>query len=129
MFSTHVERALPRYCDDELSPSERERVDAHLATCARCRTVLAEIQASARLVRRLRVVSAPPSVWNGIEAALSEPQSRPRASVLRWALASAAVLALAASVYVYWSTRAASQTWEVAHATDGRPRRMSAGEW
>jgi len=81
VFTRHVENSLPRYCDGELSQADRRSVDAHLATCARCRTALDEIQFSARLVRQLSVVSAPPSVWNGIESALSAPDRRRRTAL------------------------------------------------
>src|SRR5262245_10613277 len=128
MFSRHVERSLPRYCDGDLSPAEQQRVDAHLATCARCRSVLEEVQFSARLLEHLSTVSAPPSVWNGIESALSAPSARRSvAHRLRWALAGVVALALVGSVY--WFTRGTSKPWEVAHARDASTRRMAAGEW
>ena len=86
MFPRHVDDSLPRYCDGDLSAADRQRVDAHLATCARCRTALEEIRFSANVVRQLKVISAPQSVWNGIVAA--GPQTRrPRAGAYRWAFA------------------------------------------
>jgi anti-sigma factor RsiW len=76
MLTRHVEDLLARYCDGDLPDADRRRVDAHLSTCARCRTALEEIQFSAKLVRQLRIVSAPPSVWEGIErASASKPPS------------------------------------------------------
>jgi predicted anti-sigma-YlaC factor YlaD len=130
MFTRHVENSLPRYCDGELSAADRSRVDAHLATCARCRTALEDIQFSARLVRQLGVVSAPQSVWHGIEAALSTPDRRhPAAYGIRWAAACVAMLALAGTAY-YWSTAVkAPQPWEVTRSSDGGTRRMAVGEW
>jgi len=128
MFTRHVDKSLSRYCDGELTGAERQRVEAHLASCSKCRTALDEIQFSARLVRQLSTVSAPPSVWNGIEAAL--PESRPRFAAtfaVRWALA--CLLALTVGVSAYWWTReTAPRPWEVAHAMGGA-RRMAAGEW
>jgi Putative zinc-finger/FecR protein len=135
MFTRHVASSLTRYCDGELSPNERQRVDAHLATCARCRTALDEIQFSASLLRQLGVVSAPPSVWNGIEDALSASNSRSQSASgwglgghgLRWAVAGALLVAAASA---YWLTRETVQRpWEVTSATDGGTRRMAAGEW
>ena len=129
MFTRHVERSLPRYCDGDLSAAERQRVDAHLATCARCRSALEEVQFSAKLLEQLSTVSAPPSVWNGIESALSAPGARPSVAYgRRWAFAGVVALALIGGVY--WLTRGTSSTpWEVAHAREASTRRMAAGEW
>jgi Putative zinc-finger len=129
MFTRHLTNSLARYCDGELSLAERTRVDAHLATCARCRTAVEEIQFSARLVRQLGVVSAPPSVWIGIDAALSASSpGRPTASGLRWAFACVVLLALAGGSYRL-IREATPRPWEVAQAIDGGTRRMAAGEW
>ena len=128
MFTWHVDKSLTRYHDGELTDAERRRVDAHLASCSRCRTALDEIQFSARVVRELSVVNTPPSVWNGIDAALSE--SRPRVAAtfaVRWALACVLILATGVSAY-WWTRETAPRPWEVAHAMGGA-RRMAAGEW
>ena len=131
MLNRHVERLLTRYVDGELPARESRRVDGHLAACARCRSALGEIRFSASLVRQLSAVTAPPGVWKGIEAGLTEP---PREGwlfptvMLRWAAACAVVLATAASLY-WWTRDAAPGPWEVAHASTGETRRMAAGEW
>ena len=128
MFNRHVESSLARYCDGDLSAGERQRVDAHLATCARCRTALDEIQFSLRLVRQLSTVSAPASVWNGIDSALAEPRgSFQGRQAMRWAFACVLVLAVGAGGY-WWTRESAPRPWEVAH-TMGGARRMAAGEW
>jgi hypothetical protein len=129
MFTRHVDDVLPRYCDGELSAADRRRVDAHLATCAQCRTVLDEIQFSATVVRQLKVISAPPSVWNGIDAALSTPhRTRFIAFMPRWAFACFVVLAAAGAAY--WSIRDTTpKPWEVARVNEGGTQRMAAGEW
>jgi putative zinc finger protein len=142
MFTRHVHDLLPRYCDGELSVADRQRVDAHVAACGRCRIALEEIQFSANLVRHLKVVSAPPSVWNAIvenaivEAGLPWPErsrrqtrrANGRSYPLRWAVACGLVLAAAAGVYL--SIRATMpRPWEVAGVNDGGTRRMAAGEW
>ncbi len=129
MLNRHVVKSLTRYCDGELSAAETQRVDAHLASCAQCRATLDDIQFSARLVRQLSAVTAPPSVWNGIDAALSEPQRQAFLVSSRCAGRSPASLMLAVAGSAYWWTReTAPQPWEVAH-TMGGPRRMAAGEW
>ena len=128
MFNRHIERSLTRYCDGELDAGEKRRVDAHLASCAQCRAALDEIQFSVRLVRQLSTVSAPPSVWNGIESALSEPGRGYRGRLaMRWAFVGVLVLAIGAGGY-WWTREAAPRPWEVAHTTGGA-RRMAAGEW
>jgi hypothetical protein len=144
MFNSHIERSLTRYCDGELTTAERQRVDAHLETCAQCHSALDEIQFSARLVRQLSAVSAPPSVWQGIDAAMAESRgggsaiggTRPTVSLfgvslfrrpLRWAAASALIAIVSGSAY-WWTREAAPRPWEVAH-TMGGPRRMATGEW
>ena len=139
MFNRHIEKSLTRYCDGELNAGERQRVDAHLASCAHCRAALDEIQFSARLVRQLSAVSAPPPVWQGIDAAMAESRSggsafggtRPTESLfgrpLRWAAALALIAIVSGSAY-WWTREAAPRPWEVAHAIGG-PRRMAAGEW
>ena len=75
MFTMHVDKSLTRYSDGELTAAEEGRIDAHLASCSKCRAALDEIQFSARLVRQLSEVNAPSSVWNGIDAALAESRS------------------------------------------------------
>ena len=128
MFTRHVDKSLSRYCDGELTGAERQRVEAHLASCSRCRTALDEIQFSARLMRQLSTVSAPPSVWNGIEAALSESRPRFAATLaMRWSVACLLLLTVGVSAY-WWTRETAPRPWEVAHAMGGA-RRMAAGEW
>jgi len=129
MFTKHVYDVLSRYCDGESSAAERQRVDAHIATCPTCRTALEEIQFSANVVRQLKVISAPPSVWNGIDAALSAPaRNRSIAFAPRWAFA--CIVALAAVGVAYWVARDTTpKPWEVAGVNDGGTRRMAAGEW
>jgi hypothetical protein len=139
MFARHVAKSLTRYCDGELPAVERQRVDAHLATCARCRALLEEIRFSAHVVRRLNAVTAPPAVWDGIEAALVETKGngsvdgRPRTEYafgrsLQWAAACALVVLVAGGAY-WWTRQSAPQPWEVAHETGGATRRMATGEW
>jgi anti-sigma factor RsiW len=61
---------LSEYLDDELAPGERAQVDAHLADCSACRTVLEELRAVTMQAASLS--AAPPSaeLWPGIEARL-----------------------------------------------------------
>jgi anti-sigma factor RsiW len=61
---------LSEYLDDELSPGEKARVEAHLAGCAACTTVLGELRAVT--ARAASLPSAPPAtdLWPGIVARL-----------------------------------------------------------
>ena len=63
--------------DERLLAEERAAIESHLATCAECRTTLAELRAVATLARN--VPDAPPSanLWPGIAARLD-----PRPSVV-----------------------------------------------
>jgi predicted anti-sigma-YlaC factor YlaD len=129
MFTRHVDRSLTRYHDGELPAAERQRVEAHLASCERCRAALEEIEFSAKLVRQLTAVSAPPSVWHGIDASLAERRPTLGAHFpRRWAAACAVVLVIAGSAY-WWTRDSSVGPWEVAQTRDGVSRRMTSGEW
>jgi len=49
----HARAQLSAYLDDALAPSERSGVEAHLGACADCRARLAELRATAMLIRAL----------------------------------------------------------------------------
>src|SRR5687768_12536288 len=129
MFTRHVNRSLTRYHDGELSAVEKERTEAHLASCERCRAALDEIEFSAKLVRRLTAVTAPPSVWHAIDAALAEPHRSFGARFpMRWAATCTVVLVIAGAAY-RWNHDPRVGPWEVAQTRDGSVRRMASGEW
>ena len=128
MFTRHVTQRLARYVDGDLAPSERQAVDAHLGRCAACRRDLDEIRFAAALVRRLVIVTPPPSVWNGIDAALAPPAPT-RVMRLRWAFAIVLVLAAAGSAAYFFIRDAAPRPWQVEALTNGgRATRMAAGD-
>jgi hypothetical protein len=130
MFTRHVDRSLTRYCDGELSAVERQRVEAHLASCERCRAALDEIVFSAKLVRQLTGVGAPPSVWHGIDAALNgQHRAAGARPPLRWAAAVCAVVLVIAGSAYWWTRDTRVGPWEVAQTRDGISRRMTSGEW
>ena len=58
------------YLDDELAPSERTDVEAHLATCADCRAVLEALRAIVATARRLPGSMPDRELWEGVEARL-----------------------------------------------------------
>ncbi len=96
---------LSEYLDGELSGRDRRRLDEHLVTCGRCRSVLEELS---RVVDEARGLATPlepeRDLWPGIDLRLD---ARPGAALvrdtspLRWlAWRSPAGLALAASLAV-----------------------------
>jgi hypothetical protein len=69
---------LSDYLDDEdLSPSERAVIDAHLATCRECRATLAELREVAMRARSLPDAAPAANLWPGISERLT-----PQASVV-----------------------------------------------
>jgi predicted anti-sigma-YlaC factor YlaD len=125
MFTWHVTTRLARYVDGDLPATDSQAIEAHLATCERCRQELDEIRFASRLVRQLAVVKAPSSVWNGIDAAISDTTgARAPFAIPRWAIACAMLLVVAGGAY--WWMPGAQGPWEVSDS--GRSTRMAAGE-
>lgn len=76
-----VNDQLSEYLDDELSASERAAVEAHLASCPRCRVDLEQLRQVA--VRARTLPDRPPAadLWPGVAARLEAPDAgkdRPR---------------------------------------------------
>ena len=72
---------LAEYRAETLSPAERERLGAHIETCARCR---AELRALAKVTRMVEALPAPPApahLWAGVAARI---EARPRRAPLCW---------------------------------------------
>jgi anti-sigma factor RsiW len=71
-----IEELLGAYALDALEPEEAALVDAHLATCARCRQ---ELTAHIEVAGRLGSVGqdAPPGVWDKIAASLPSAPPQP----------------------------------------------------
>jgi tetratricopeptide (TPR) repeat protein len=67
---------LSEYLDDEdMSATERASIDAHLATCASCRTTLTELRAVQ--AKALSLPDQPPTtdLWSGIAPRLDPPST------------------------------------------------------
>jgi anti-sigma factor RsiW len=66
---------LSDYLDDELTARERQQIEAHLAHCDECRTILGQLRAV--VGRAATLPSSPPSsdLWPGVEARL-QPSSK-----------------------------------------------------
>lgn len=67
---------LSGYLDDELSAPERTEVEAHLATCADCRTVLADLESVVATARGLEPGEPPRHLWAGIAGRIAAERDR-----------------------------------------------------
>lgn len=104
-MSAHETERLAGYLDGELSPADRAEVEAHLGTCAQCRTLLAELGSVDERASALSVDAPegyfeafPGRVRARLEArgsrAKAPPAARPR-RLPTWTWAAAAALILA----------------------------------
>ena len=86
---------LAAYALDALGEPDRARVEAHLATCATCPTLLAEYRAVVgALPGGLEPADPPAAAWRAIQAAVRQGPARERR--WHWALAAPKWLPLAA---------------------------------
>ena len=67
---------LSGYLDDELSAHERTEVEAHLATCADCRAVLADLERVVTAARGLEPGEPPRHLWAGIAGRIAAERER-----------------------------------------------------
>jgi putative zinc finger protein len=74
---------LSDYLDDEVDPSERARIDAHLRGCASCRTIVRELQEVRS--RAVALADSGPSqdLWPGIAERIGDGSSAPHATPFR----------------------------------------------
>lgn len=88
---------LSSYLDGELDASDRARLDAHMATCAECRTTLAGLQATIADLQTLpEPVPTPQDTW-----ALRAAIRRARSPMRRWQRVAWASGAVAAAAIVF----------------------------
>lgn len=75
-MSPHPDRHLSDYLDGTLDPALQRDIADHLAGCAACRTVLADLDAIQRTARALAAVPVAPAadLWPGIAARLQGPR-------------------------------------------------------
>lgn len=71
----HWTERLSDYLDESLDPAERSALEAHLAECGPCRTVLAELRTLVADAHRLGDVPPARDLWPGIAAAIAAPLS------------------------------------------------------
>src|SRR5438552_14368718 len=129
MFRKHVSGFISAYCHEELSPEESRQVAEHLIGCSRCRVEFEEIKLGVKLTKQLPIVSAPESIWTGIEAVLGQRAKtvapKVRRSFLKPTLAIAASLLLllvgAVLMFRLRHNESGRPLWEVARL-NGTPR-------
>lgn len=128
---------LSEYLDGELAGAERRDLEAHLATCAECRTVLDELRAVALHAGALEDRPPVHDLWAGIaerigaaggqervlDLAAARRRRAPRRLHLAWPqLAAAAVALMAVSAGAGWFLSSKTGVDPVAAlAGDGRP--------
>jgi Putative zinc-finger len=97
---------LSEYIDDELTADERRALEAHLAGCAECAAMLADLR---DIVERANTMGPRPpqaDLWPGISGKLASARAREprRFSFTLAQLAAAAVLLIALSSAVAWQS-------------------------
>ena len=81
-MSPHPDRHLSDYLDGTLDPALQRDIADHLAGCAECRTLLADLGAIQRAARALAAVPVDPAtdLWPGIASRLPGPREAVPAS-------------------------------------------------
>src|SRR5947207_6813848 len=95
---THPDELLADYVDGTLTREEFAAVDAHLASCARCRAEVDVASRAARALASLREPRTPAGLTDSASAESSAPRGS-RAGAPRWYRA-AAITAAAATIVV-----------------------------
>jgi hypothetical protein len=117
---------LAGYLEGDLAPEEQAAADAHLASCAVCRAVLAELRTIVAQAASLAPLNPPRDLWAGIESRigtrvtpLGAPSVRRAARrPLPLAIAAAALIALTAgTTYLLTARSSATRAGTVATVT------------
>ncbi|HEY0157143.1 MAG TPA: zf-HC2 domain-containing protein [Thermoanaerobaculia bacterium] len=106
MIGGHVERELVAYHDGELPEAERQRVEAHVTRCARCRRRSEAIALSREFVAALPPRQMPAERAEAIRASLRRGEVRAtRFPRVRWMAAAASVAVAVACTYLLLQPR------------------------
>jgi anti-sigma factor RsiW len=124
-----LRRQLDAYLEGELSPEERARTERHLATCAECSALVAELRAIIARAATLPPLEPSRDLWAGIAARIRTPiipvGSTPvrTRTVRRWPLAAAAAALVALSAGTTWllTSRGAGGAPTVSPTVASRP--------
>src|SRR5437868_1366566 len=68
-----LQAELSAYIDGELSPEEKNALEAHLIGCESCNAVLAELEEARSAVAGMRRYSAPDSLTQNIRRGIAVP--------------------------------------------------------
>jgi anti-sigma factor RsiW len=112
---------LSAYIDEALDPQSRERVDAHLATCAVCRTRVAELRATARLIAALPTPAPARSLVPRVSVPFWLAPLRTASAVASGLALVVFVLSLGSGVAQRTGAPAAAQNDRSATAASGQP--------
>lgn len=134
----HVSSRLAAYVDGELTGRQAQRVERHIARCARCRAERDRVRAGMAAMAQLPLIDPPEPIWASIETAFA---SSNRKQFVRWRPVVVVTAALMAAALVAMSWRLAHRfetRWLVA-ALAGSPSigalrihetgRAGAGDW
>ncbi len=91
--------ALAALVDDVLDPRDRGPLDEHLAGCAACRDLLADLREIGSLAATLEPIEPPARVWHDVRRRIAAEEQAPRPAVgwpRSWSLGGAAVAGAAA---------------------------------
>ena len=118
---------LAAYLEGDLAPAELADAERHLAECASCREVLAELRAITSEAATMPLLTPSRDLWSGIEARISTPVTvlgaapvaARRAPRRQWqfVLAAAALIAVSAGTTYLLTTHDAAVTPPMAIAT------------
>ncbi len=95
----HVDELYTAYLEETLKPAERERVEQHLRTCARCTAELAEIRQLHDDLRALPVLPLPAGFTVGVRERLRLQQPARQPFVFSWRIAAFTGTLAAAAVF------------------------------
>lgn len=124
-----IQKHLPAYCGGDLEAAERELVETHLAECPDCRSELANLQTTLRLIRTTPEVEPPPWLTGRIMARIREQQTEKRGWLLRMfyplhiKLPLEAIALLMVCVSGYYLSRTVETELKAPHVTQETPRR------
>ena len=113
MTCKDIEGKLAAYQEEALSPEEKSLVEAHLGTCAKCSSLLADLKKTVDLIKDLPEVEPPPWFTQKIMAQVRE-ESEQKGGLLKKLFypfhvkipleAFAMILVVIMGVYIYQST-------------------------
>ena len=96
---------LSEYVDGELDPATHAALEAHLATCASCRTTRDELQRVVARARGIGYRQPATDLWGAIETSITAnaPRSRGRLVTVSWArlAVAAAIVAILAGGFAW----------------------------